>query len=479
VSGKWYFMKADEELGPYSWQEMQSFAEAGIIKPENMVMAEDMEEWVEANQVEGLLPKVGLAVPVETISSPVAVMVRRSPLPVILLVLALLLLGVGATAYVYNLWSGRAEEAGFEEVADDRLVSEEGAYASPLGSPTGPPLYSLGPGKVPDGFSRTTPNDPVTGDSSPSKDSSAPQHSVFNVMIGQPSPAALHTGTPVGYSFDYTTNHSGNVYITGVPLRDGSPLRDVTVNPRVDSPTGRGSGGGFFTVNSPQVVNQFRVRMHASGTDTILHERFFNVNYTYTTAPDPLEPEPGPAAPGLAPPSAAFIYSPLSPKTGDRVTFDASGSSSPNGSIEKYTWQIGTSDRFSTLQFSFTHTFNTPGQYPVRLTVEDSEGLTNSVERIVTVTAAESISACFVIYPGSATMPYHFDATCSQIPAGVNVLYKWDLRKDDLSAVRSTSFIDASIFTVPIERRGNYVMTLTIRDDSGNIAIAEQDFTAD
>lgn len=479
MSAQWYFMKADEELGPYSWQEMQSFAKAGIIKPENMVMSEDMGEWVEANQVDGLFHMVALAVPAEAISTPVAVMVRRSPLPVILLVLALLLLSGGATAFIYNLWSGSAEEAGFEEVTEDHLVTEEGAYASPVGLPTGPPLYSLGPGKVPDGFSRTTPNDPATGDSSPSKDSSVPQHSVFNVMIGQPSSAALHTGTPIGYSFDYTTNHSGNVYITGVPLRDGSPLRDVTVNPRVDYPAGRGSGSGFFTVNSPQVANQFRVRMYASGTGTILHERVFNVNYTYTTAPDPLEPEPGPLSLGLDPPRAAFSYSPSSPQVGDRITFNASGSSSPNGPIEKYTWKIGSAESFSTLQLDISHVFSAAGQYPVRLTVEDSEGLTNSVERIVTVAAAESISACFVIYPGSATMPYHFDATCSQIPAGVNVLYKWDLRKDDLSAVITTSFIDASIFTMPIESRGNYVMTLTIRDDSGNIAIAEQDFTAD
>jgi len=83
----------------------------------------------------------------------------------------------------------------------------------------------------------------------------------------------------------------------------------------------------------------------------------------------------------------------LFPPTGDIMTvfeFDASGSSDPDDPdavlLARWDWDgDGTWDTDWSEQLVAYHTFDTPGEYTVRLEVTDSDGLTDDFERQVTV----------------------------------------------------------------------------------------------
>jgi len=69
---------------------------------------------------------------------------------------------------------------------------------------------------------------------------------------------------------------------------------------------------------------------------------------------------------------------------GERVTFDAAGSSDPDGNVVGYSWVIGEDAKVNGI--TAVHAFAAPGTYPVRLTVEDDAGAAASDEIAVTVT---------------------------------------------------------------------------------------------
>ena len=82
-------------------------------------------------------------------------------------------------------------------------------------------------------------------------------------------------------------------------------------------------------------------------------------------------------------PVARFTYSPTNPAAGSPVTFDASSSTDPDGTIAEYHWAFG-DGKEGTGQV-VQHVFYVPGAYTVRLTVKDDRGATASTEAQVTV----------------------------------------------------------------------------------------------
>jgi PKD repeat protein len=85
-------------------------------------------------------------------------------------------------------------------------------------------------------------------------------------------------------------------------------------------------------------------------------------------------------------PLANFTWSPETPEVGELATFDGSLSTPNGGSIEFYAWNFsdGTSIVNETDPIT-THTYAAIGIYDVTLTVTDSEGITNSTTKSVTV----------------------------------------------------------------------------------------------
>jgi hypothetical protein len=53
---QWYVSQEEEQLGPYTGEQMLSFAQGGNITRQSMVWAEGMPEWLPAEQISGLFP---------------------------------------------------------------------------------------------------------------------------------------------------------------------------------------------------------------------------------------------------------------------------------------------------------------------------------------------------------------------------------------------------------------------------------------
>jgi len=85
-------------------------------------------------------------------------------------------------------------------------------------------------------------------------------------------------------------------------------------------------------------------------------------------------------APGS--PVASFAYSPLDPKAGQDVYFNASASTDPDGRIVQYQWTYGDGD----VEYGVTQIHDFPkGTFNVVLTVTDNSGKKASTTRTVTV----------------------------------------------------------------------------------------------
>lgn len=76
--------------------------------------------------------------------------------------------------------------------------------------------------------------------------------------------------------------------------------------------------------------------------------------------------------------------------TGLDCTFDASGSSDPDGKIESYKWSFGDGD--SSTKLAPSHSYAKGGTYTARLTVTDDDGATNSATAKVRVSAKSTVS---------------------------------------------------------------------------------------
>jgi PKD repeat protein len=82
-------------------------------------------------------------------------------------------------------------------------------------------------------------------------------------------------------------------------------------------------------------------------------------------------------------PVASFTYSPDKPIVNETVTFNASASYDPDGTIVSYDWDFD--DNTNGTGSITTHNYTTEGTYNVTLTVTDDDSLTNTTWKLVTV----------------------------------------------------------------------------------------------
>lgn len=94
--------------------------------------------------------------------------------------------------------------------------------------------------------------------------------------------------------------------------------------------------------------------------------------------------------PPSKPPTASFTASTTSGEAPLEVTFDASGSSDPDGNINTYDWDFG--DGSTDSGETVPHTYSSSGSYTAQLTVEDNDGVTDSMTMNISVSAPSNES---------------------------------------------------------------------------------------
>jgi penicillin-binding protein 1A len=82
-------------------------------------------------------------------------------------------------------------------------------------------------------------------------------------------------------------------------------------------------------------------------------------------------------------PVPSFTFTPVAPKSGDKLTFDASASTD-DGTIAKYSWEFGDGTPIASGKTA-THTYTAPGTYTVVLWVTDDKGQAASLTQTVLV----------------------------------------------------------------------------------------------
>jgi len=84
----------------------------------------------------------------------------------------------------------------------------------------------------------------------------------------------------------------------------------------------------------------------------------------------------------LEPPVVNFTFYP-EPRVNETVTFNASSSYDPDGSVINYTWEFG--DNTTASGVVVQHTYTVPGIYRVTLHITDNDNLTTSISKMIVI----------------------------------------------------------------------------------------------
>lgn len=142
------------------------------------------------------------------------------------------------------------------------------------------------------------------------------------------------------------------------------------------------------------------------------------------------------------------------------VTFDASGSSYPDGQITSYEWDFGDGSpkRIDASKVSYKYT--AIGTFAASVTAKASDGKTDTQTLVINVRPI-SLQSCFTpsTEQGPAPLTIEFDPRCSQ---GSVAKYLWDFGSGETSRIRKPTHT----FNLP----GSYQVTLEVTDNQNVVS---------
>ena len=174
------------------------------------------------------------------------------------------------------------------------------------------------------------------------------------------------------------------------------------------------------------------------------------------------------------PPFASFTWAPSNPTIYKQVTFNASTSNDPDGSIIKYEWDWNNDGMYesSYTNPTTTATFMEGGNYPVILRVTDNDGSTSTKTITIPVTSGNGSNenkppvANFTWTPSNPhpDQTITFDASTSNDPDGSIVKYEWNFDNDS----KFEEFKTTPTAIHSWSQVGIYSVTLRITDNGGS-----------
>ncbi|MUV90305.1 PKD domain-containing protein [Halapricum sp. CBA1109] len=172
-------------------------------------------------------------------------------------------------------------------------------------------------------------------------------------------------------------------------------------------------------------------------------------------------PDPPDAPLTNAEPSPRIEYAPVDPTPGESIVFDASTSSDPDGTIDRYDWDWTDDGSYEGSGETATHTYDAPGNYTVRLRVVDNGSATNTTTRTVQVVVSQPPTANVTYTPDSpgSGESITFDGSASSDPDGSITGYRWDWTGD--GSYEGSGETATHTYPAP----GRYDVTLEVTDD--------------
>ncbi len=167
------------------------------------------------------------------------------------------------------------------------------------------------------------------------------------------------------------------------------------------------------------------------------------------------------------PPVPRFTFSPANPLVNQWITFDATPSSDPDGTIVSYRWDFG--DGATGTGARITKRYSAAGTYTVTLTVTDNRGASASTSQQVTVASPNQPPVASFTFTPANPNPGNtvtFDASASSDPDGTIVSYSWNFGDGGTGSGVSVSHVYSAA--------GAYTVTLTVTDDKGATASASR-----
>jgi PKD repeat protein len=180
----------------------------------------------------------------------------------------------------------------------------------------------------------------------------------------------------------------------------------------------------------------------------------------------------------LQPPWPSFTAAPTTAYIGESISFNASASSSPNGTITDYKWDLDNSGKFATdtgTTPTLTHTFTQPGAYKVILKVTDSKGQQETTARTVNISNTVTAKLGASMNPVGAGQQDTFSAAGSSATGGTIVDYKWDL---DGNGTYETDTGTTQTVKKTFAATGTYAIGLQVTDSHGATATSTLSVTA-
>ena len=298
-------------------------------------------------------------------------------------------------------------------------------------------------------------------------------------------PSELGTSITVGVSPDVLTQDGASQSFVSITARDanGQPFRNVSMRAQVylqgtavdfgtlsaRSLVTDGNGRASLVYTAPSAPGGVRTSTPIQIGITPAESDFGNATTRFVTIQ--LVP---PGTVGLPPSTLLAEFQIPSPNAGDSAVFaatvtDASGGDA-TGQVTSFTWSFG--DGGSASGRTATHTFSTPGSFPVSLTITDAVGRTATQTHTVTVGAGANPVAQFVASPTAIVVnqAVNFNATLSAATPGHKITdYSWNFGDGALG----NGPLVSHTYTVA----GSYVVVLKITDDAGRKGTTTQTIT--